>query len=368
MGRLVLCFAAVACAICGVAVGSGLPPEAFNTLWTYNETFAAEKGLKGPSGWGDSWPYCKTAGEDTVQSPINIETAKVSVGRSGVLPLVFTRATTDITGQNTGASLSFSPRVHANFTTYSGRKYVLNEAHIHWDRYDNHRGSEHLVDGVAEAAEVHLVHYDAAFKSQDEAVHDGSVGNIAVVGIRYVVAESADEESEVPLFSIFSDLQFALDSMKTVKNIDLYDLFGSDASLESIPMFHYNGSLTTPTCNPIVSWFVVQRPVKVSQEQMVKLRECLHVNVSAFEEGVIVDNNARPACPLNGRQVVAWPVVDSSSSNYDSSHSSSSSSSTSPSSSPKQSSTSSKEAASTVVVSTALAMILGAAMLLFFGM
>ena len=32
--------------------------------------------------------------------------------------------------------------------------------------------------------------------------------------------------------------------------------------------YSYDGSLTTPTCNEVVSWFVMERAIAISQEQV----------------------------------------------------------------------------------------------------
>ena len=69
-----------------------------------------------------------------------------------------------------------------------------------------------------EAAGVHLVHYDASFRSVDEAVQDGAVGNIVVIAIRYVVSESPMKEKlTVPDFDLFSGYGVTLSCIKRRK-------------------------------------------------------------------------------------------------------------------------------------------------------
>jgi len=303
-------FAIVVCAVCGVSMGSGLPPEAFNTEWTYNETYAQEKGMAAPSTWKDKWPYCNTVGGDTVQSPINIDRKTVVVETAGVLPLTFSSKQVRVQGKNIGASLSFKPDEKAlSFQTASGRNYTFHEAHIHWHMHDDYDGTEHTVDGHGDFAEVQLVHYDSSFASLDEAVADGKVGNVAVMAIRFIIADVSLPDV-IQEFNVFSSLRFAFNNTESaVATIDFYNLFARSVSKVDTPMFHYNGSLTTPTCNPIVSWFVIQNRMKVTAAQAAALRECLHVNKSCYEDGVIIDSNVRPVAPVNGRKIVAWPKI-----------------------------------------------------------
>ncbi len=55
--------------------------------------------------------------------------------------------------------------------------------------------------------------------------------------------------------------------------------------------FRYQGSLTTPPCSEIVSWSVMQDPIRVSDGAIARFRE-LH------------DGNARPLQPLNRRYLL----------------------------------------------------------------
>jgi len=298
-----------------VCLGSGLPKEYFNTVWTYNETYAAEKGLAGPNEWKNKWVLCRADGADTHQSPINIQRETVVVDSAGVLPLTFAPEKCNAKIQNIGATLSISPEVkQSSFTTASGTKYILNEVHIHWEQFALHNGTEHWVDSQGEAAEIHLVHYNAAFPSLEAALEDNSVGNIAVLAVRYNVAENNEQSTTVPAFEMFSDsatklLFMDLETTLSLDGVTFYDLLGENLPRVDLPMFHYNGSLTTPTCNPIVSWYVVQQTVMISKAQMENLRMCYHVNESAHQAGVIITHNVRPCAPVNGRTIVAWPKL-----------------------------------------------------------
>ncbi|MBS1889802.1 MAG: carbonic anhydrase family protein [Actinobacteria bacterium] len=63
--------------------------------------------------------------------------------------------------------------------------------------------------------------------------------------------------------------------------------------LQDENVFHYRGSLTTPSCSEIVNWFVVQKvfPIRPSQLQAIKLQ----LNDD--------EPNSRPVQDLNQRSI-----------------------------------------------------------------
>ena len=65
--------------------------------------------------------------------------------------------------------------------------------------------------------------------------------------------------------------------------------------------FNYAGSLTTPTCDEIVDWWVVQDPAVVSVAEFAAFREQLKKS-NATADG----HNERPVQPLNGRTVAQF--------------------------------------------------------------
>ena len=60
----------------------------------------------------------------------------------------------------------------------------------------------------------------------------------------------------------------------------------------------YRGSLTTPGCNEIVTWSVLQRTAPVSEAQLNVLRAL------TTSDGFTMGNNYRPVTPLNGRKIL----------------------------------------------------------------
>jgi carbonic anhydrase len=64
------------------------------------------------------------------------------------------------------------------------------------------------------------------------------------------------------------------------------DLLPADRSFYRFP-----GSLTTPICNEVVTWYVMKNPIELSEEQIEEYTKHYH-------------NTARPLQPLNGRPVI----------------------------------------------------------------
>lgn len=62
--------------------------------------------------------------------------------------------------------------------------------------------------------------------------------------------------------------------------------------------FNYQGSLTTPTCDEVVDWWVSAEPVTISTAQLDELKRAFRLN-SLNNAG----KNARPTQQLNGREV-----------------------------------------------------------------
>ena len=70
--------------------------------------------------------------------------------------------------------------------------------------------------------------------------------------------------------------------------VDISTLLPSNAGY-----YTYGGSLTTPPCSQIVTWFVMQTPVEASSAQIDQIHGIVH-------------DNYRPVQPLNGRDLKSF--------------------------------------------------------------
>ena len=199
--------------------------------WAYD-------GPGGPENWGslsEEYAACATGKQ---QSPIDI-TGYVE-GNSE--PVSFSYGANGKTVRNDGKA------VHLDYppgnTMYVGRKTLtLKSAHMH-------SPSEHLVDGVSFAAELHMIHEDAD-------------GNLAVVGQLFRLGEPSPA------------MQAILDAAPAVGETVSEGVTINAASFapDELSYYRYDGSKTTPPCDEPVDWYVMSEPKTISPEQVEQLLE-----------------------------------------------------------------------------------------------
>jgi carbonic anhydrase len=141
-----------------------------------------------------------------------------------------------------------------------GKTYNLAQFHFH-------AMSEHTFNGHHRPLEIHFVH-----KSDD--------GEWAVVGI--MLNPGAENAAYAP---VFNNLPAQAGDPQTISGVTVN---AAEMLPTSQRYYRYEGSLTTPPCTEGINWFVLTRPVQVSEAQ-----------IKAFEQ--IYDNNYRPVQPLNER-------------------------------------------------------------------
>lgn len=196
-----------------------------------------------------------------------------------------------MTISNNGHSAQVSAVMTKDATVAGGSlpgKFTFLQLHFHWGRNDS-VGSEHTINGNSYPSEVHFVHYKTKYGNVSEAIkhEDG----LAVLGV-FLDINGTDN----------TKLDSIIDGLANIREP------GSEASITPFPLkdllptnmndfYRYKGSLTTPTCNEVVTWTVFSNPIGISSTQMAKFRELLD------DEGHKLVDNYRPVQPLNGRQV-----------------------------------------------------------------
>lgn len=236
----------LACATAALltACASGTPK------WSY-------EGATGPERWGDldtAWNVAKSGKQ---QSPVDIRGAQEMSGKP--ISIDYKPTPLDLVNNGHTIQMNYAP---GSTLTLGEEVYTLKQFHFHTP-------SEHQVDGVNKAMEVHLVHKNVT-------------GQLLVVGVLVKVGEANDFLGTFwgqlpPLPATFSK---NADIM-----VDVRDLL--PANLDN---WRYLGSLTTPPCTEGVIWVVLQQPVPASATQVEALR-------------TIVGRNNRPVQQLNGRLI-----------------------------------------------------------------
>ena len=220
---------------------------------------AAAWGYEGPAApeyWAAlSEAYATCAGEE--QSPVDITAYEQGDGG----PLSFSYASEAAAVRNDGKFVYVD--FAAGSTLRAGqRTFGLKSAHLH-------APSEHRIEGVELAAELHVVHADAG-------------GDLAVVGLLFELGEPSS-----PVQAILDAAPPAGETATEGITLD-----ASACVPDGSAYYAYDGSKTTPPCDEGVNWFVMREPGTISQEQVAALL--------ALSGGP----NNRPVQPVGGRAIV----------------------------------------------------------------
>lgn len=230
--------------------------------WTYEEE--GEWGALDPA-----YTACGTAAlPGASQTPIDISQGSATADPGAVtfknyakIPLhVFTNGHT-VQENYASAFGEADPQV-----SHGGKTYYLVQFHYHTP-------SEHRVDGVGHAMELHLVHK----------LMNDKASPLLVVGV-FLDAGAAQAALGDMLSSVPAETWSERDACKG--EVDLASLLPAKRSF-----FAYTGSLTTPPCSVGVAWVVMKDPMSVGAEQQ-----------AAFE--ALIGKDARPTQPLDGRPVL----------------------------------------------------------------
>ncbi|MDV7758491.1 carbonic anhydrase family protein [Liquorilactobacillus mali] len=197
------------------------------------------------------------------QSPINIDTLHTIEVNAQEKILSFDDEYRFINIVNKGNNLQYDGKGKA---IIEGRTFDFQQLHFHFP-------AEHTIDGKSFPMELHFV-------------HQNMIGQIAVVALYVELGEFSKE-----LDSFFQDFPV---------NESEKDPFSATLSLNSLiaslgsGVYHYLGSLTTPPLVKNVEWWVIEKPITVSVEQLDKLKK-------RFNHG-----NAREIQPTNGRKIIHY--------------------------------------------------------------
>lgn len=215
-------------------------------------------GKSGPEHWGSlsrEFALCSTG---KAQSPIDINTTQ----NGNLGNIEFDYKWTPLKTLNNGHTIQVN-YTSDSFIRVQGKVYKLLQFHFH-------SPSENIYEGKPYAMEVHLVH-----KSED--------GQLAVVGV------FMKRGKHNPIIkTLWDNLPLEVNKEHVVHsvNINAFNLLPQNATY-----YYWSGSLTTPPCSEGVQWHMMKDPIEVSDTQINKF-------VS------LIGQNARPAQPINDRQVV----------------------------------------------------------------
>lgn len=241
------------------------PPEtesdaAHHYFHATESAHAAEWGYTGeigPEHWADLSPDYSVARSGNQQSPIDIKSEFVKP-----LPKIkFHYQPAPVRMVYNGHTIEEEEEAGSSISVGETR-YDLKQFHFH-------SPSEHTVDGKSFAMEMHLVH-----KTEG--------GQVAVVAVLIDEVDASNESFEVLLDRLPNK---STPRTESNRQIDATAVLPKDHAY-----FAYDGSFTTPPCTEGVKWFVLQKPIGLSKEQIDEFRKT-------------IDGNNRPVQPRHGRAV-----------------------------------------------------------------
>mmetsp|Transcript_14915 Transcript_14915/g.23730 ORF Transcript_14915/g.23730 Transcript_14915/m.23730 type:complete len:336 (-) Transcript_14915:432-1439(-) len=136
-------------------------------------------------------------------------------------------------------------------TNSANDTWNLAQAHFHWGR-DKTDGSEHYIEGEQYTLELHFVHVNSKYMKEDKpdiggALASGNADALLVVGQMFEVGDTESAAMTAMIAQMGKGGETGADT--TMKASELIDA--------SAGFYSYAGSLTTPTCNAVVTWVVL---------------------------------------------------------------------------------------------------------------
>ncbi|KAG7388487.1 hypothetical protein PHYBOEH_007847 [Phytophthora boehmeriae] len=258
-------------ATCALSASTVAAAGAKGEPWGYKYN---DSTMASPDMWAEYYPGC---GGDS-QSPIDIVVADVEQGTKVQSSLRFRG---ECEGFNLTQGEDFKAAVIGGDCAVKAKSGVYDLAQFHV-----HVPSEHTLDGEPLDGEVHFVHSNK----------DGS--KLLVVGIFMEIDPEGDTDPW--LETVIDGIDDVTPDSPTLIDLTSYSAVVKK-SVRAGSLFNYPGGLTTPGCDEIVDWWVVQKPIKVSAKDHSRIQN----NQGEFintDDG----ENARPVQPLNKRTVVQF--------------------------------------------------------------
>lgn len=228
-------------------------------------------GLSGPANWGSLNPKFSTCSSGKLQSPINIIKNR-AVENKKLTPLTRDYKLGKAILVNNGFNIGLLYEGSCGVLIIDGKNYTFKQ--MHW-----HSPSEHQIDGVQYAAELHLVHLSDS-------------GTIAVVSMLYELGDADPFISKIT--NRLGDLAKDASAGYEEAHIPIGALDNKLLRKNTRKYYRYVGSLTVPPCTENVIWSVLGKVRTISKEQVEALKAPLRAEFKL---------NARPLQSMNGRRV-----------------------------------------------------------------
>jgi carbonic anhydrase len=197
----------------------------------------------------DRWPGACNLASSNRQSPVDIFDSR----RARLPELVFRYRATPLKVLSNGHTVEVEYGEGRGDVRVGGETCALRQFHFHTT-------AEHAVGGAVAPLEAHLVHACPS-------------GGLVVVGVLMNYAKNEPNRA----------LEAALDGAPRTGGkfvVGEREVAGREINAQALlpadrRYFTYSGSLTTPPCSEVVRWVVLQRPMEVSRDQVLRLQRLL---------------------------------------------------------------------------------------------
>ncbi len=239
-----------------------------HSKWDYS-------GESGPEHWAELENSSDCGGQH--QSPVNIIDIQTTSGNilERISDIQFEEKTTIKSITNNGHTIQYNFNGDLNIIEYKNKQYKMKQFHFH-------SPSEHTINGVRYPLEIHMVHHSEETNS-------------------YIVFAVLVQQGEPDVTFTFLEKYLPIKEGETKEINDSYD-FGSTTSdlfgIDSVDLYTYNGSLTTPPCTEDVLWIVMKDASTASATQIELLQK------------LMPKNNYRETQPINGRTIYHETITD----------------------------------------------------------
>merc|ERR1712223_1196425 len=261
----------------------------------------------GPATWAANYGaaqggYC----DGMCQSPIDLDDSVAVMNDPGEITMVGYNLAQAVQISNNGHSLVFTYPSGATPYIMGGRlpegeRFNFLQLHWHWGS-NSSQGSEHTLNGKEFPIEIHLVHVNTKYLDENGApTNDNLVqpDGLAVLGVFYEISEE-DNAGLTDVLAKVSDV--AVEAARKRKKgragpvaLDMSLALETLLPADTRHYYHYQGGLTTPTCNEAVLWTNFMSMQTISEAQLAIFR------TMTDSEGVAIVDNYRPPQSLNAR-------------------------------------------------------------------
>ena len=232
-------------------------------------------GESGPEHWTELESDSDCGGLN--QSPINIIDIQTIPGEitESISDIQYEDMTTIESITNNGHTIQYNFNGDLNIIGYKNKQYKMKQFHFH-------SPSEHTINGVRYPLEIHMVHHSEESNS-------------------YIVFAALVQQGEADPTFTFLESYLPINEGETKEINKSFD-FGSTTSeifgMDSVDLYTYHGSLTTPPCTEEVIWVVMKNASSASAEQIELLQR------------LMPKNNYRETQPINDRKVYHEIIAD----------------------------------------------------------